>query len=253
MLIDTHAHLDFPPFDDNRSEVIQRALAELGLIINAGANLESSQKSVELAKNYPQIYAAVGIHPQDAQEVESLSQAMEKLRALAKNPKVVAIGECGLDYHGENIDKEKQKKFFKAQLDLAKEINLPVIIHCRDTQNEILQLIKAPLKGVFHCFSGDKEFLKKVLDLCFYVGFCGNLTFKNAKELQEVAKIAPLERILLETDSPYLSPEPFRGLRNEPKNVKIICEFIAALKGLAPNEVAQTTTENAKKLFNKTR
>lgn len=253
MLIDTHAHLDFPPFDDDRDEVIRRSLEELESIIDVGADLESSQRSIQLAQKYPQIYAAVGIHPDEAQKIENVEQTMNQLRKLAQNPKVVAIGECGLDYHYENIDKEKQKNLFAAQLKLSQELNLPIIIHCRSAQEEILQLVKSPQKGVFHCFAGNKEFLEKVLDLGFYVGFCGNITFKNAKDLQEVVKAASMERILLETDSPYLSPESFRGLRNEPKNVRIICEFVAALKGLDLNEVAQITTENAKKLFNQTR
>lgn len=253
MLIDTHAHLDFPPFDNDRDEVIRRSLEELESIIDVGADLESSQRSIQLAHDYSQIYAAVGIHPDEAQKIEDLEHAISQLKELAENPKVVAIGECGLDYHYPNIDKEKQKNLFTAQLKLAQELNLPIIIHCRSAQEEIIQLVKSPQKGVFHCFAGDKNFLEKVLDLGFYVSFCGNITFKNAKDLQEVVKAAPIERILLETDSPYLSPEPFRGLRNEPKNVRIICEFIAALKGLDLNEVAQITTENAKKLFNQTR
>lgn len=260
MLIDTHAHLDFPEFDKDQEQVIQQAKkAGIERIINVGSHLQACKKSVELAQKYDFIYAAVGIHPHDAQDIENTKKFAETLKKLAQKPKVVAIGECGLDFHPvdqgklrKNITsaiKEKQKEVFRAQFKLAQELNLPVIIHCRDAHKEILQLIKSSPGGVFHCFSGDQEFLEQILKMGFYVGFCGNLTFKNAKSLQEIAKIAPLEKILLETDCPFLSPEPLRGLRNTPKNVKLIGEFLAQLRGVSFEEICQITTQNAKKLF----
>ena len=285
MLIDTHAHLDFPEFDKDQEQVIQQARkAGIERIINVGSSLEGTKKSVELAQKYDFIYAAVGIHPHDAQDIENTKKFAETLRELAQKPKVVAIGECGLDFHPvdqgklrKNITsaiKEKQKEVFRAQFKLAQELNLPVIIHCRsafakatadkDAHQEILQLIKSSIiskaccyainhksfpGGVFHCFSGDQDFLNQVLKMGFLIGFCGNLTFKNAKNLWEIAKITPIEKILLETDCPFLSPEPLRGLRNTPENVKLIGEFLAKLKNISFEEICQITTQNAKNLF----
>ncbi len=266
MLIDTHAHLDFPDFDNDREQVIwQTKKAGIGKIVNVGSSLEGAKKSVELAQKYKEVYAAVGIHPHDAWGKESIKELAEILRELAKKPKVVAIGECGLDFHPVDQGKfkreitpalkEKQVEIFKIQFKLAQELNLPVIIHCRSAQNEILDLLVSYTsisnrpRGVFHCFSGDKEFLNQVLKMGFYIGFCGNLTFKNAKNLWEIAKIAPPERILIETDSPFLSPEPYRGLRNTPKNVKLIAEFLAQLKGKGLEEISKITMENAERLF----
>ncbi len=270
MLIDTHAHLDFPEFDKDRDEVIQQAKkAGIERIINVGSHLQACKKSVELAQKYPEIYAAVGIHPHDAQDIENTEKFTETLKELAQKPKVVAIGECGLDFHPVDQGKfrkeitpdlkEKQIEVFKAQLKLAQELGLPVIIHCRDAHQEVLETLVScndtlnQARGVFHCFSGDKEFLNQVLNMGFYIGFCGNLTFKNAKNLQEIAKITPIEKILLETDCPFLSPEPLRGLRNQPRNVKLIAEFLANLRSVSFEEICQITTQNAKKAFTKIR
>lgn len=280
MLIDTHAHLDFPQFDQDRNKIIQRAKkASVKTILNVGTSLKNSRKSIELTQKHDNIYASVGLHPHEATHFDTLEYRSKAAmpKNLAKHLKVVAIGECGLDYYRLPKDKkqkaqlkEKQKKLFKAQLGLAQELSLPVIIHNRNAHQDVIHIIKQTInyqqsrpeagqpateainnfRGVFHCFSGDKNFLQQVLDLGFYIGFCGNLTFKNAKNLQEIAKIAPLEKILLETDSPFLSPEPFRGKRNEPKNVKIIAEFLAQLKGIPFEKFVQTTTQNAEKLFN---
>lgn len=280
MLIDTHTHLDFPEFDKDRERVIQETQKAGIKVINVGSHQKACQDSVNLAQKYDFIYAAVGIHPHDAEDIKDINKLTDFLRHLAKEPKVVAIGECGLDFHPvdqgklrKNITsaiKEKQKEVFQAQLKLAQKLNLPVIIHCRsafaeatadkDVHRDILsaiggsasggQLIKSfKLTGVFHCFSGDKDFLAQVLKMGFYIGFCGNLTFKNAKNLWEIAKTAPLEKILIETDCPFLSPEPYRGLRNEPKNVRLIAEFLAQLRGIPFEKICQITTENAKILF----
>jgi len=260
MLVDTHAHLDFPQFNKDREQVIQRIKLAGMKVINVGSHRKACQDSVDLAQKYDFIYAAVGIHPHDAEDIKDINKLISYLHQLAKKPKVVAIGECGLDYY--SVDqgkfrktvtqkiKEKQKQVFQAQLKLAKELRLPVIIHNRDAHQDILQLIKPfKLTGVFHCFSGDKNFLEKVLNLGFYVGFCGNVTFKNAPRLQELAKLTPLNRLLVETDCPFLAPEPHRGTRSEPAHVKIIAECLAKLKGISLEKVAKITTENAKKLF----
>lgn len=260
MLVDTHAHLDFPQFDKDREEVIQRIKLAGIKVINVGSHRKACQDSVNLAQKYDFIYAAVGIHPHDAEKIKNTKRLIDYLSRLAKKPKVVAIGECGLDYY--SVDqgkfrktvtqkiKEKQIQVFQAQLRLAKELKLPVIIHNRDAHQDVLQLIK-PFKliGVFHCFSGDKNFLEEVLNLGFYVGFCGNVTFKNAPKLQKLAKLTPFNRLLVETDCPFLAPEPHRGTRSEPVHVKIIAECLAKLKNISLGEVVKLTTKNAQSLF----
>jgi len=265
MLIDTHAHLDFPEFSKEEKEIIERAKkAGVKKIINVGSSLKRSKKSIYLSEKYPEIYAAVGIHPQEAENIKKPEIAINSLEKMAKNPKVVAIGECGLDFYlinkkkiskkiAEKI-KKKQKEIFLEQINLAKKLKKPIIIHCREAFKEMIQLIKPLIKknfpgGVFHCFSGDKNFLNKIIKMNFYIGFCGNLTFEKSEKIWEIAKIAPLEKILLETDSPFLSPCPYRGLRNEPKNVKIIADFLAKIRGNTPKEISQKTTQNAKNLF----
>ncbi|MCJ7792642.1 MAG: TatD family hydrolase [Candidatus Marinimicrobia bacterium] len=260
MLIDSHTHLDFPQFKKDREKVIQRIKQVKIRVINVGSHRKACQDSVDLAQKHDFIYAAVGLHPHDAEKVKDINELVNFLRQLTKKPKVVAIGECGLDYYPVDQGKfrkeitpklkEKQQKVFQAQLKLAEELKLPVIVHNRDAHQDVLQLIKAHnLTGTFHCFSGDKDFLKQVLGLGFYIGFCGNLTFKNAPELQALAKLTPLNRLLIETDCPYLSPEPLRGTRNEPVNVKIIAEYLAKLKNTSFAKVAQITTKNAQNLF----
>lgn len=265
MLIDTHAHLNFQAFQDDLEQVLKHAQSEgVEKIINVGTDLDSSQKALEIAQKYDCCYASVGIHPHHACNTESTpacwqgrENSLETLKELAQHPKVVAIGEIGLDYHpyenGGIANPQKQKELFLAQLEIARKLNLPVIFHCREAHQEMVQLIKPPARGVFHCFSGDEEFLRRILKLGFYIGFDGNLTFKNAQELQKLAQITPLEKILLETDSPYLSPEPLRGLRNEPKNVRVTAEFLSRLKGLSFTQVCQITTENAEEFFTQIR
>ena len=249
MLIDTHCHLDFPDFLPDFEAVLERAKeAKVGKIINVGASLEGSSRSLELAQKHPQIWATVGLHPHETQKILDYETAINSLREMAKNKKVVAIGECGLDYHQNK--EEKQKQLLSLQLKLAEELNKPVVIHVREAQDDLLPLIKNfSLKGVFHCFSGNETFLKNVLDLGYFVGFDGNLTFKNAKDLQAVAKIAPLEKILLETDSPFLSPEPLRGTRNEPSRLPYLANFLANLRNEAVETVINQTSENAHRLF----
>ena len=251
LLIDTHCHLDFPEFDQDRDEVIQRAKDQgVGYIINIGASLEGSRKSVELAQKYASIYATVGIHPHEADGFNK--QAEAEIRALAKRDKVVAIGEIGLDYFKQFSKKENQLPLFLNLVKLAKELDLPLVIHTREAQGDTLRILKEalPVKAVVHCFSGDKEFLKECLGLGFLVSFTCNVTYKKADSLREVIKFTPLESLLLETDAPYLSPEGFRGKRNEPAQVRLLAELVAGLKGLKLEELAKATTENARRFFN---
>lgn len=258
MLIDTHCHLNFEAFEKDLDEVVQRAKKEgVEKIIIPGAKIDSSKKAVELAQKYDDCYAAVGIHPHHAsknQEIKNL------LLTLAKQNKVVAIGECGLDYYAYQRTvydqykitpeiKNQQKELLKIHLEVAIDLGLPVILHCREAFMDMLPIVpRCP--GVFHCFSGTKDDLKQILEMGFYVGFDGNITFKNAKSLQELVKQTPLDRILSETDAPYLTPEPHRGERNEPKNVKIVASKIAQIKGISLEEVEKQITYNAQSLFN---
>ncbi len=252
-LFDTHAHLDFPRFDKDRDEVIKRAQnKDVKTIVNIGSNMTSSRNSVELSRRYENIYAVIGIHPHDADTFKL--NVSKKLNKLADNDKVVAIGEIGLDFHYDNSPREKQKQSFRAQLRLAKKLNLPVVIHTRDADQETLNILKdekaKDIGGIMHCFASDKKMAKEILDLGFYIAFGGLITFKNLSDLREVVKEVPLDRLLIETDSPYLTPEPHRGKRNEPAYVKFVAEKIAEIKGISVEEVAKVTTENAKKVYN---
>jgi len=250
MLIDTHCHLDFPDYNQDRDEVIKRA-AEKGVtrIINVGASIPGSKKSLELSDRYPGVYSVVGIHPHEADNLGD--DAKEAISGLARNKKVVAIGEIGLDYFKNFSRKESQLRLFLYQIGLAKELNLPVVIHTRSAESDTLRALKGamPMQALVHCFSGDESFLEECLGLGFFVSFTCNITYKKADSLREVVKLAPLNKLMLETDSPYLSPEGYRGKRNEPMQVGLLAEFIARLKDLSLEEVANTTTENAVKFF----
>jgi TatD DNase family protein len=249
--IDTHCHLDFPEFDQDRDEVIQRARNQgIGCIINIGSSLQGSKRAVELAALYDSVYATVGLHPHEA---DSFNKEAERIISdLAKNEKVVAIGETGLDYFKNYSSPENQKPLFLALIHLAKELNLPLVIHNRQAEPETLKILKEtmPVRAVIHCFSGDEVFLKECLDLGFLVSFTCNITYKKADRLRGLVKLAPLERLMLETDAPFLAPEGFRGKRNEPAYVKMLAGEIAKIKQVAIEEVAAVTTENAKKFFN---
>ncbi|EOD00518.1 TatD family hydrolase [Caldisalinibacter kiritimatiensis] len=252
MLIDTHAHLDDKRFDKDRDKLI-KSLKEndVDIVINPGADVASSVKAVSLASQYDNIYAAVGVHPHDAKDINE--ETIELLRSLSKKDKVVAIGEIGLDYHYNNSPRDIQKKWFREQIKLAKEVNLPIIVHDRDAHGDTFDIISdeldGNLTGVLHCYSGSLELAKRYIDMGFYISFAGPVTFKNAKTPKEVAKKIPLEYILIETDSPYLAPHPHRGKRNEPLYVRYMSAMIAELKGISFEEVARRTSENAKKLF----
>jgi len=251
MLIDTHCHLDFPEFNQDRDEVIQRAKnGGIDYIINIGSSLLGSQKSYDLAQKYDFIYATCGIHPHDADSIDKKTQ--EALRLIAKKDKIVAIGETGLDYYKNYSKPENQMSLFISLVKLAKERDLPLVIHSRAAQDDILKVLKSslPIRAVVHCFSGDEVFLKECLDLGFFISFTCNLTYKKAENLRNLVKLTPLERLMLETDAPFLSPEGLRGKRNEPLYVKNLAEEICKIKEVNFEEVARITTENARKFFN---
>ncbi len=252
MLIDSHVHLDDKKFDGDRERLIENFRNNnIELVINIGADLESSVASVDLADKYDVIYAAVGVHPHSASEVNTL--VMEKLRELTQNKKVVAIGEIGLDFFYDNSPRDVQRKWFKEQLKLAKELDLPVIIHSRDATQETFDILKnnqdGNVRGVLHSFSGSPEMAIQYTKMGFYISIGGPVTFKNAKVVREVAGIVPLDKILIETDCPYLTPEPYRGKRNEPVYVKYTAEKIAEVRGISYEELVKATNENAKRLF----
>ncbi len=265
-MIDTHAHIDFEQYDSDRAQTLQRAFSGgVEKIINVGADLAGSQKSVELASENDDIFAAVGLHPHEFNAGKILD--MDVLKELAKNKKVVAIGEIGLDYFSHTVNlitpeqKENQKKGFVAQIELAKESNLPVIIHCRDAYEDLYKILQTKnylptgqagkLKTVFHCYGGDLAFTQKLLqhdNILF--SFTGNITYaKDKSEIIGVIKAIPIDKIMLETDCPYLTPVPHRGKRNEPAHVSYVNEKIAEIKQISAKEVDRMTTENAKKFF----
>ena len=250
-LVDSHCHLDFADFDVDRNQVIKRS-KEQGLvyIINIGSSLPGSQASVDLASQYDFIYASVGIHPHEADKINE--ETTKSIQALSNKPKVVAIGEIGLDYYKGVSRASNQKRLFRELIDLAKLKSLPVIIHCREAQKDLLMILKEKdiNNGVVHCFSGDEQFLKLVLEFGLFVSFTCNITYKKAGALRDLLKATPLDRLLLETDAPFLPPEGFRGRRNEPLHVKHLAEAIATIKQIDIQEVARITTENAKRLFN---
>jgi TatD DNase family protein len=251
-LIDSHAHYDDESFDPDREEILQKC-ADSGVthIINAGSNIESSQKSIELARQYPFIYAAVGVHPHDASSCGE--NTPDRLTELAKEPKVVAIGEIGLDYHYDFSPREVQKEWFAKQIAMALELKLPIIIHDREAHRDILDIVRAEkgyeTGGVFHCFSGSKEMAREVLDLGFKIGIGGSLTFKKAQKPLEVVDFAPLDMLLVETDCPYMTPEPYRGQRNWSGLIEIVLSKIAQIKGIDYKSAEKATSDNAVKLF----
>lgn len=251
-LIDSHAHLDGSQFDEDREELVEK-LSEAGveIVINPGANMESSRKIVELVEAYDIIYGAVGVHPHDT--VDMVDSDIDELRELAKRDKIVAIGEIGLDYYYDHSPREVQKQRFREQIVLAKELDLPIIVHERDAAQDVFDIISSEadgkLRGVIHCYSGSVEMAKEYIKLGFYISFAGPVTFKNAKKPKEVATEIPLEHLLVETDSPYMAPVPYRGKRNDPSYVRYIAETIAELKGISYEQVAEQTNRNAKQLF----
>lgn len=249
-LIDTHAHVDMGHYDDDREEVVERAKNEETGFINMGLNIDSSKKSVNLAETNEGVYAGVGFHPHEASSFGSSDPG--RLRELSRSDSVVAIGEIGLDYYRDNSPRKDQRKAFRAQLDLACELGLPVSVHNRSSTEDLLRLLKkrdeVP-RGVTHSFFGDYELGMEFIDLGLYLGLSGPLTFSGEKELREAVKRFPLDRLVLETDCPFLTPVPHRGKRNEPRYVSHVAEEVAKIKGISVEEVAERTTGNAMRLF----
>lgn len=249
MIIDSHSHYNDECFNQDRSFVLEDLKNHnVEKIINVGYNLSSSENAVELANQYDFVYAAVGFHPSDADDCNEA--VLSRLIELSKDPKVVAWGEIGLDYHYDNVVKETQKAVFIQQMEIAKELNLPVCIHTRDAMADTLEIVKKfQQEGVFHCYSGSLEIAKELVKIGYYISFSGTVTYKNAKNLKEVAKWIPADRYLIETDCPYLSPEPVRGTRNDSRNLTYTAQHIAELRNVPVEQVISETTENTKRLF----
>lgn len=251
MFFDTHTHLNDEKFDIDRDEVVS-SLKDYNVtrILNVSCDIKTSHETIDLCDRYDFIYGAVGVHPHEAQEIEA--GYLDTLRKMVKHNKIKAIGEIGLDYYYDFSPRDVQKKIFKEQLELARELNLPVIIHDRDAHEDCLNILRdfTDLKVVYHCYSGSLEYAKVLISLGFYLSFTGSLTFKNAKAGPEVVSWMPMDRIFIETDCPYLAPVPNRGKRNFPGFVPLVAEKIAELRGLTIDEVAKITTDNANKFFN---
>ena len=250
MYFDSHAHLDDGRFQEDFDGILAR-MKENGVtaMMNIGCDLPSSENSVRMAEKIDWVWAAVGSHPDDADHVDE--ERIAVYRKLCENPRVKAIGEIGLDYHYEDIPREIQQKAFRMQMQLARELALPVVVHEREAHEDGLKIVDEfpEVHGVFHCYSGSLEMAKALIKRGWYIGFTGVVTFKNARKAVEVAQNIPLERILIETDCPYMAPEPFRGRRNDPSLVPYVAAKIAALRGLTPEEAGKATSENAKRLF----
>ena len=251
MLFDTHAHMDDEAFDLDRAELLKNLPDQgIGLLMNPGCSLASSYNASRLSQEYDYIYAAVGSHPDAADEVNET--VLEEYRKLCKlNPRIKAIGEIGLDYHYEDIPREIQLKAFRMQMALARELNLPAIVHEREAHEDGMKVVDEfpEVSGVFHCYSGSAEMAKELIKRGWYIGFTGVLTFKNARKAIEVASSIPLDRIVLETDCPYMSPEPFRGKRNDPGKLYRMAEKLAQIRGLSVEEIHAITVENGKRLY----
>ncbi|MGD8623491.1 MAG: TatD family hydrolase [Anaerolineae bacterium] len=258
-LVDTHAHLDFNKFDRDREAVIQRARqAGVGAIVTIGVDVPSSRRAVALTTEYEDVYATVGTHPHDAKHLDG--EALASLRELGRRARVVGVGEIGLDFYRDLSPRDVQRRAFKAQLAWAGRLDKPVIIHDRDAHDEVIEILAewaaglrgSPLEGrlgVLHTFSGDLAMAERAIDLGFYISISGPVTYRNAGRLVDVVQALPLDRLLVETDCPFLAPHPHRGERNEPAYVRLVADKIAALKGLSPEQVARATTANARRLF----
>ena len=251
MIFDTHAHYDSGGFNADRDEVLSSLpAAGVALVVNPGCDVESSRQAIVLAEQYPHVYAAVGIHPGDCDGCTE--EDIAAIRALAAHDKVVAIGEIGLDYYWkDNAPKEFQQDIFRRQLALAEELNLPVIVHDREAHGDTLAVVKEfpNVRGVFHCFSGSPEMAEELVKLGWYLGFDGPITYKNARRSPEVVAVTPLDRIVVETDAPYLTPEPFRGKRNDSTKLRYVVEKLAEWKGISPEEMEEITLRNGRRLF----
>ncbi|MGH7231066.1 MAG: TatD family hydrolase [Nitrospiraceae bacterium] len=260
MLIDTHTHLDDPRYDADREAMMARAReAGVRTFVTIGCDLDTSRSAVALADGYTNVYATIGVHPHEAKHIAD--DWYDELRRLARHPKVVAYGEIGLDYHYNHSAPKQQRDRFREQVSLARELHLPLVIHTREAQDDTITILKeenaADVGGVFHCFSGDAWLAKDALDLGFYLSFSGVITFQNAAMLRDIVKTIPLDRMLIETDCPYLAPVPHRGKRNEPANVRLVAEKIAEIRGsstaTSAEDIGRVTSDNAHRLFRLTR
>ncbi len=251
MIFDTHAHYDDARFDEDRDALLASMPdSGVGYIVDPGCDLPTSQKALELARRYPHVYAAVGYHPENC--APYVPAHLDVLRDMARDPKVVAIGEVGLDYYWpENPPRDHQHAVFRDMLALAEELDLPVIVHDREAHGDCLAIVKEHphVRGVFHCYSGSAEMAKELLRMGWYLGFDGPVTYKNNRKTVEVAALCPPERMLLETDSPYLSPVPVRGTRNDSRNILYVARRIGEIKGMSEDEVLRLTCENAKRFY----
>ncbi|MCT4613146.1 MAG: TatD family hydrolase [Clostridia bacterium] len=248
-IFESHVHYDDERFDKDRDELLEKLNEEIDVVVNIGADIESSKRSILLSKMYDYIYAAIGVHPHDVKNLKD--EDLLKLEEMAKEKKVIAIGEIGLDYYYDNSPRELQKDWFKKQLALAKKLKMPVSIHSRDASKDTFDIIKASgvREGVIHCFSEGKEMAKEYVKLGYYLGIGGVLTYKNARKLVEVVEEIDIEHLVIETDGPYLSPEPNRGKRNDSRNLKYVIAKIAEIKEMEEEEVAEITYNNAKKMY----
>jgi TatD DNase family protein len=252
MLFDTHTHLDARQFDEDREAVIDRARAAgVELMVNIGCDRKSIPTTIALAERYPFIYAAVGWHPVDS--IDMQPEDLEWIERLSSHPKVVAIGEIGLDYHWDTSPKDVQHRVFREHIRLARKVKMPIVIHNREAHEDVIRILQeegaSEVGGVMHCFSGSKESAKQCLDMNFYISFGGPVTYKNARVPKEVLEMVPMDRLLIETDSPYLTPHPNRGKRNESSYVALVARAAAEIKGISVEELAQITTENGKICF----
>lgn len=253
-MIDTHVHLNFEDYiDDLETVILDAEKAGVSHMVVIGIDEGSSRLAIELSKQYPALYASVGVHPSESENMfEMKATSTQFIEAMLKDEKVVAIGECGIDLYHEDYNLEYQQHVFKEQIELSKMYQKPLIIHSRSGVRACIDMLKpyqGHVKGVFHCFNGTQEEADEILELGFYIGVNGPITFKNAKDAKDIAMHVPIERLLIETDGPYLSPEPYRGRRNQPANVKYILKTLAQLKNMSEAEVDDVTTQNAKNLF----
>lgn len=251
MYFDTHAHYNDEAFDEDRQQLIKEVYESgVELIINNGNNTDANLASIGLAKEYPFIYAAIGWHPQDAESFDPIESA-EQIRKWCSEPKVRAIGEIGLDYYYDEPEREIQRSVFVRQMELAKELSMPVVIHDRDAHGDCMDIVRQfpDVRGEFHCYSGSVEMAKELISMGWYLGFTGVVTFKNARKALEVAEVCPLDRILIETDCPYLAPVPNRGKRNDSRNLVYVAERLAEIKWITVDEIARITLENGKRFF----
>ncbi len=253
MFIDSHAHLDDDRFNEDRDSIIEAIRKnDIDIVVNIGADLSSSIRSIKLSEEYDFIYAVVGVHPHDAKTMDD--NTINLIKTFAAKEKVVAIGEIGLDYYYDNSPRDIQKKRFIEQIELAKDLDMPIVVHTRDAAGDTMEIIKnaqdGRLRGVMHCYSGSVEQAFEYIDLGFCISLGGPVTFKNSRVSKEVAKAIPLDKMMIETDSPYLTPEPYRGKRNNPMYVKYVAEKIAELREVSIEEIGRVTSENTKRLFN---